>query len=199
MRFGIIFCHGHAHRPYLNDLPPGLPDNIVWTLIDSDPKTDPDLVADYSQTEQLVEKLGSAQYDYVVDKGCPMHQTRELYKTAFALLKPGGQFIIIQGVKLILSALELTYWRYEAGVPLVNNANDLIQVMNDLGLMPPINIIENIGPSFDELKRKYLSSEISILQLLYLIGSKLATLGPFQRWKIPVINNSLSFIIVYQK
>lgn len=99
---GVLLCHGHNDPP----LPSWLPSNVKWTYVNIDVKTEPDVVADLFNGSELISKLGYEKYDYVVDVHCPSSgNLEEVALNANKLLKPGGQFIVVDGISGLFALL----------------------------------------------------------------------------------------------
>lgn len=209
MQQGIIFCHGHKHKPYLPSLPFFLPPDINWTLIDIDPNTNPDLVGDYTQIEQTIQQLGTNRYDYVVDKGCPTLRSGRLFQVAHKILKPGGKFIILPGIRKIFSAYSFRYHHYLNDIISIYDDDDLIDIIIQIGAMPTLDQFINLVPDPNDiisheriLVNKYNQADSELFRHLKTTLAKLATYGGFKTWLIPHISNDsskLSYTIVFTK
>lgn len=94
---GIVLCHGHDSPEVFN----AIQSNVEWIFVDRDEKVKPDVVADVFDSNDLINKLSpnGELYDYVIDFRCPIVAQEELVaQNINRLLKPGGKFIIIDGV-----------------------------------------------------------------------------------------------------
>lgn len=100
---GILLCHGHN---FTQELPPILPSNVKWIHVNLDSEAEPDIIVDVTDIDDLVEKLGTNRYDYVVDFHCPSINAINLaIQNAGILLKRGGKFIFLAGVSHLLLVL----------------------------------------------------------------------------------------------
>ncbi len=98
---GVLLCHGHTDP----SLPSWLP-NIKWIYVNLDPKTEPDVIANTFDGSELISKLGYEKYEYVVDMHCPSSgNLEEVALNANKLLKPGGNFIVVDGIGGLFSLL----------------------------------------------------------------------------------------------
>ncbi len=212
---GVIFCHGHKHKPYLDTLPYYIPAGVNWTLVDIQEDAEPDIVADYSKVEQTIAKLGANRYDYVIDKGCPIFGIKELFTVAYNLLKPsqagsrGGKFIIFVGVKKIISVYGFKYEHYLNNVA-ETDTGDLIDVLTEIGAMPSFEQLQNLIPTTDfdfilftpQMTQKYNHQDPILLDLLKYTLPKLTTFGNFKSWLIPYTSpnsSELSTDIIFTK
>lgn len=88
---GLVLCKGHRHSPLSEELPSWLPQDIIWTYMDIDPETQPDIIGDISSYESY-EKAGFSRYDYVLTSACPRYIT-DILRGSRMVLKPGGKLI----------------------------------------------------------------------------------------------------------
>lgn len=193
---GIIFCHGHKHKPYLDRLPYYIPAGINWTLVDINEEAEPNIVADYRKVEETITRLGNDRYNYVIDMGCPMIAIRELFNTAHSLLKSslnegkGGKFLILSGIKKILSAYSFKYYHH------LNNiektvTGDLIDVLTEIGAIPTFDQLSQLINATEFIRynrimiNKYEDRDPLLLELLTYTISKLTSFGNFKSWLIP--------------
>ena len=107
MAQGIVFCHGHTQK--LNPLFANSGTN--WTLLDWNPKNQPDIVAD-ARDPSIVPLLGAAQYDVVVMQYCTLKKFDDLIKmlrNAYALLKNGGTVYVVGGPGILITRFSYGY------------------------------------------------------------------------------------------
>ena len=110
---GLILCHGRAHTdPYVKSKL--IPRDVNWILVDIDPESNPDVIADAWDTNDFVGKLGRNRYDYVVSLGCPVNllESYTIYqwiKNIHYVLKPGGIFIWLNGIRQIAISFIFRY------------------------------------------------------------------------------------------
>lgn len=92
-KLGIIFCHGHAHRPPI--IPSEVDKNTKWILVDIDEKTKPDVIGSY-KSWKTINKLGLQKYDYVATYYCPIaYEPIDFISNVRWLLKSNGILYII--------------------------------------------------------------------------------------------------------
>ena len=208
MSQGIILCHGRLHKPFLSSLPFFIPETN-WILIDIDETSDPDVVADYTNYDETIQKLGgNEQYDYVVDMGCPVFDIEKLFNLAFSLLRPGGQFIFIPGVNKILTAYMLRYHHYINKYDVQYDKGDLIDFIIQIGAIPSINQLQQLNLVNDTsennkiLYSKFIQQDPILMKYLLLTLNKIANSIGFRNVLIPFVSansQKLSKDVIFTK
>ncbi len=107
MAQGIVFCHGHAHTLH----PLFANSGVNWTLLDWNPKNQPDIVAD-ARDPGIIIQLGSEQYDVVVMQYCTLKKFDDvirMLRNAYALLKNGGTVYVVGGPGILITRFSFEY------------------------------------------------------------------------------------------
>lgn len=111
-KFGVAFCRGHAHHVFNITIP----DDIIWTYVDTDPRSNPDIVGNMYSIETIMD-LGLDEYDYVTETGCPFHhdinQIKRFLRSVHPLLKKGGKVLIRHMFDKVLKLSYPQFFKYE--------------------------------------------------------------------------------------
>ena len=207
MSQGVILCHGRLHKPFLSSLPFFIPETN-WILVDIDESSDPDVVADYTNYDETIQKLGDEQYDFVVDMGCPTFGIEKLFNLALSLLRSGGQFIFINGVNKILNAYVLRYHHYINEYDVQDDKDDLIDLLIQIGAIPSIsqlkqfNLVNDTFENRNILYSKYIQQDPILMKYLLLTLNKIAIFIGFRNVLIPFVSansQKLSRNVIFTK
>lgn len=187
--YGVMLCHGYNHTPWQIKFPQ-IPDHVRWILVDGDPHAGADIMINFHDTDKMISTFGMRSQDYVVSAGCPIFDVNKMLYSVNAVLKEGGEFLLISGIKLFISALNVTTLRMNAGLSLDNvndpvahaRFTDLFNFIWRLGVYPPQFLPLTIPER--QLYSLYHYQDPILMKYINEVANAMAYVGRFSSWSI---------------